>query len=92
MQANPVVPPTQSNEADQINQEALLAYYNTSGGQMHPTASGSAPPSGKFTPYVAYQGNVQGQHSGLGPLEAVNIDLPAYEQAIPPSHQRWPPV
>ena len=47
---------------------------------MHPTVSGIAPPSGKFTPYTAYQGNIQGQqNNGVGPLDAVNIDLPAYE-------------
>ena len=45
---------SEGSNDDQINQEALLAYYNTSGVQSHPQAS--APPSGKFTltPYSAY--------------------------------------
>ena len=49
----------QPSNDEQINQEALLAYYNTSGGSMHPSSSGIAPPSGRFTPYTAYQGNTQ---------------------------------
>ena len=68
---------------DQINQEALLAYYNTSGGSMHPSSSGIAPPSGRFTPYTAYQGNTQGNAVAGSPnFEGNTYPLPQMNNFI----------
>lgn len=64
---------------DAINQEALLAYYNTSGVQaiqgVHPQAS--APPSGKFNlnPYSAYNNwnAVQGSPPSVADLGIAEV-------------------
>ena len=67
------------NGEEQINQQAVLAYYNTSGVQMHPQAS--APPSGKFTltPYSAYNQWTTTGTSGGGHGSAPSMsDVMAY--------------